>query len=208
MGCGTALPSLVLFRHAIETEIAPINFTFTDFNASVLRLVTVPNLLLTWTSTLPATASPFSEASPNPLVSSPTGELDITPELVGAFAKQLANIGQHVTLISGSWAPAPQYLSLIEQDESMNTLVLASETIYSPASLSTFTEALIGILKRARIAKAMVAAKRVYFGVGGSVDSFKIEAASRGAVAYEIDNTGLDLDGSGVRRCLMEVQMM
>lgn len=63
--------------------------------------------------------------------------------------------------------------------------------------------------------KAMVGAKRVYFGVGGGVDSFKTECAGRGAVAYEIDNThlGMDLDGggrggSGVRRCLMEVQMM
>lgn len=91
----------------------------------------------------------------------------------------------------------------------MNTLVLASETIYSPAALSTFTEALIGILKSVRIGKGMVAAKRVYFGVGGSVDAFKVECREGGAVAYEVENHGVDLgETSGVRRCLMEVQMM
>lgn len=57
--------------------------------------------------------------------------------------------------------------------------------------------------------KAMVAAKRVYFGVGGSVDAFKIECRERNAVAYEIENHGVDLgETSGVRRCLMEVQML
>jgi protein-histidine N-methyltransferase len=90
----------------------------------------------------------------------------------------------------------------------MNILVLASETIYSPTALSTFTEALIGVLKEVRMGKAMIAAKRVYFGVGGSVDAFKIECREKGAVAYEIDNHGVDLgEKEGVRRCLVEVQM-
>ena len=57
--------------------------------------------------------------------------------------------------------------------------------------------------------KAMIAAKRVYFGVGGSVDAFKVECRERKAVAYEIENHGVDLgEASGVRRCLMEVQML
>lgn len=91
----------------------------------------------------------------------------------------------------------------------MNTLVLASETIYSPTALSSFTSALIGLLSRVRLGKAMAAAKRVYFGVGGSVDAFKIECRDKGAVAYEIENHGVDLgEGGGVRRCLMEVQML
>ena len=91
----------------------------------------------------------------------------------------------------------------------MNTLVLASETIYSPTALASFTTALVGILKRVRLAKGMIAAKRVYFGVGGSVDAFKVECSEQGAVAAEIDNHGVDLgEGQGVRRCLVEVQML
>lgn len=68
---------------------------------------------------------------------------------------------------------------------------------------------MVGILKAVRLGKGMVAAKRVYFGVGGSVDAFKVECAQQGAVAAEIDNHGVDLgEGQGVRRCLMEVQML
>lgn len=97
---------------------------------------------------------------------------------------------------------------MIPTDPEMNILVLASETIYSPEALSTFTEALIGILQRVRMGKGMIAAKRMYFGVGGSVDAFKIECRERKAVAYEIDNHNIDLgEKSGVRRSLVEVQM-
>jgi protein-histidine N-methyltransferase len=90
----------------------------------------------------------------------------------------------------------------------MNTFVLASETIYSPAALTNFAAAMVGILKEVRLGKAVVAAKRVYFGVGGSVDAFKIECAQLGAVAYEVENHGVDLGEGGVRRCLLEVQML
>jgi protein-histidine N-methyltransferase len=208
MGCGTAIPSLVLFHYAI-TESLPIYFTLTDYNASALRVVTLPNLLLTWASTLPATSHPFSTASPNPLATQDeTGDLEITPELTKAFSTALSNQGLTLNLISGSWSPSSPFLSHIPTAPEMNILVLASETIYSPSALSTFTEALIGILKQVRMGKAMVAAKRVYFGVGGSVDAFKIECREKGAVAYEIDNHGVELgEKEGVRRCLVEVQM-
>jgi protein-histidine N-methyltransferase len=208
MGCGTAIPSLVLFQYAL-TENLPIYFTLTDYNASALRVVTLPNLLLTWASTLPATDFPFSKDSPNPLATTDeTGDLEITHELTKAFASTLANQGLTLNLISGSWSPSAPFLSLIPTAPEMNILVLASETIYSPSALSTFTEALIGILKQVRMGKAMVAAKRVYFGVGGSVDAFKIECREKAAVAYEIDNHGVDLgEKEGVRRCLVEVQM-
>lgn len=210
LGCGTALPTLVLFHYAL-TQSLPLYFTLSDYNASVLRLVTLPNLLLTFCAALPdATSSPFSAGFPNPLHTSPTGDLDITPGLLNAFTSTLAQQSLIITLISGSWRPTELFLPLVATAPEMNTLVLASETIYSPASLESFTEALVGILECVRMGKAMVAAKRVYFGVGGSVDGFKEEAARRKAVAYEIENTGLEeeLRGPGVRRCLMEVQMM
>jgi protein-histidine N-methyltransferase len=173
-------------------------------------MVTLPNLLLTWASTLPATSPPFSPDSPNPLAEpgQQSGDLDITPELTAAFLTALVNQGLTLNLISGSWSPSPPFLSLIPTAPEMNILVLASETIYSPSALSSFSEALIGILKEVRMGKAMVAAKRVYFGVGGSVDAFKIECRERKAVAYEIENHGVDLgEKEGVRRCLVEVQM-
>jgi protein-histidine N-methyltransferase len=136
------------------------------------------------------------------------GDLEITPELTDAFAAALKAQGITLNLVSGSWSPSPPFLSHIPTAPEMNILVLASETIYSPTALSSFTEALIGILKQVRMGKAMIAAKKVYFGVGGSVDAFKIECRERKAVAYEIENHNVDLgEGGGVRRSLVEVQM-
>ncbi|TID26722.1 hypothetical protein E6O75_ATG01215 [Venturia nashicola] len=208
LGCGTAIPSLVLFHYAMTEKLA-LYFTLSDYNASVLRLVTLPNLILTWASTLPAHETPFSTSDPNPL-SGPdeNGDLEITPELTKAFLSTLSSQGLNLTFISGSWTPSVPFLSMIPTDPEMNILVLASETIYSPEALSSFAEALIGILQRVRMGKGMIAAKKMYFGVGGSVDAFKIECRERKAVAYEIDNHNIDLgEKSGVRRSLVEVQM-
>ncbi|KAK3054786.1 hypothetical protein LTS18_011940, partial [Coniosporium uncinatum] len=156
----------------------------------------------------PADSKPFSTSSPNPLLSEASGDLELTPELLSAFKAATAELP--LAFISGSWLPSARYLSLIpgSSESEMNTLVLASETIYSLSSLSAFTEVLVGLLKRARMCKAMVSAKRMYFGVGGSVDGFRMEASSRGAVAYEIDNTHFPTEGGGVKRWLGEVQMM
>ncbi|KAF2839421.1 hypothetical protein M501DRAFT_933956 [Patellaria atrata CBS 101060] len=207
LGCGTAVPSLVLFHYALTQELS-IHFTLADYNAAVLRLVTLPNLLLMWAKTMPTTTtSPFSSENPNPLLENAAGDLELSPEILSAFQKAVTTQNLALTLISGSWMPTTRFLPLVVSAPDMNTLVLASETIYSPASLSAFTEVLVGILERVRIGKAMVAAKRIYFGVGGSVDAFKEEAAAKKAVAYEIENAEVG-GGMGVKRCLMEVQMM
>ncbi|KAK8228962.1 hypothetical protein HDK77DRAFT_286112 [Phyllosticta capitalensis] len=212
LGCGTAIPTLILFHYAL-TQSLPLYFTLADYNASVLRLVTLPNLILTWASTLDSsnpTAAPFSEDSPNPFHDSEEshGDLYITPELTSAFLEALSACPLTLSFISGSWAPADAFLNLTPSAEQMNTLLLGSETIYSPSALRAFTETCVGLLKRVRLGKAMVAAKKFYFGVGGGVDAFKEECAARGAVAAEIENSGVEMGEGGVRRCLLEVQMM
>ncbi|KAL1645493.1 hypothetical protein SLS58_003802 [Diplodia intermedia] len=212
LGCGTAIPTLVLFHHAL-TQSLPLYFTLADYNLSVLRLVTLPNLLLTWASTLPADSPLFTADSPNPFHADAEGadhgDLYLTPALLAAFQSALTATPLTLSFISGSWVPPQSFLSLIPSSDQMNTLVLASETIYSPAALSAFADACVGLLRRVRLGKAMVAAKRVYFGVGGGVDAFKEEAAARGAVVAEVENSGVEMgEGAGVRRCLLEVQMM
>jgi protein-histidine N-methyltransferase len=196
---------LVLFHYALQ-EALPLYFTFTDYNATVLELVTLPNLLLVYKSLQPSFPN-----SPNPLADlnlDSHGDLDITPDLIKSFIDALHVTDLQLTFISGSWTPTSPFLSLIPTSRDMNTFVLASETIYSPAALANFTAALVGILREVRLGKAVVAAKRIYFGVGGSVDAFKIECAQRGAVAAEVENHGVDLGEGGVRRCLLEVQML
>ncbi|KAF4304832.1 hypothetical protein GTA08_BOTSDO14220 [Botryosphaeria dothidea] len=208
LGCGTAIPALVLFHYAL-TQSLPLYFTLADYNASVLRLVTLPNLLLTWASTLPADSPLFTPETPNPFVSSEShGDLYLTPSLVAAFQATLAEAPLTLSLVSGSWVPVESFVDLVPSAPHMNTLVLASETIYSPAALSAFADACVGLLRRVRMGKAIVAAKRVYFGVGGGVDAFKEEAAARDAVVADVENSGVEMGQGGVRRCLLEVQMM
>ncbi|KAL5424079.1 hypothetical protein PMIN04_003404 [Paraphaeosphaeria minitans] len=208
MGCGTAVPSLLLFQYALREGLG-MYFTLTDYNADVLRLVTLPNLLLTWAGTLDETTSRevFGEAgSPVafPNAEEENGDLYLTPTVLEAFKRRLTESGLTLTLLSGSWLPTETLLSLVPSSQEMNTLVLASETIYSPTSLVAFTDAMVALMRRVKSGKALVAAKRHYFGVGGSVDEFRQECGRKGCVAYEMEFEGLE---AGVRRAICEVQM-
>ncbi|THZ04073.1 hypothetical protein D6C95_03457 [Aureobasidium pullulans] len=197
LGAGSALPSLTLFQHALRNGIAQ-TFTLTDYNSSVLRLVTLPNLILTWAAT---TSPPLID-----LAAEPSGDLENIPALFPEFLASLAASHIQLSFISGPWGPT--LASLIpESAPDMGSLILASETIYSPASTTAFVDLLINLLSRTKMAKAIVAAKRFYFGVGGSVDHLKEVCAEKGAVAYEVENSGVPGMKSGVGRALVEVQM-
>ncbi|KAL6711114.1 hypothetical protein ACN47E_006989 [Coniothyrium glycines] len=197
MGCGSALPSLILFDYALREGLG-IYFTLTDYNADVLRLVTLPNLLLTWAGTLSDVDSQrlFGDES-NPLLHGDGGgDLFLTPRILAGFQHTLSQIGITLTLLSGSWTPTTTLLSFIPSSPDLNTFILGSETIYSPSSLTAFTEAMVALMARVKTGKTIVAAKRVYFGVGGSVDSFREECSTRGTVACEIDFEGLETNGT------------
>lgn len=198
LGAGTALPSLILFQHALANAI-PLTFILADYNAAVLRLTTLPNLLLTWASTTRHAAFP-------PLTGPSTGDLDLSPSTLQAFTTALRAAGITLHFLSGPWSPALA-AHIPPSSPDAGTLVLAAETIYSPASTRAFTDLLVLLLRRVKMAKAVVAAKRVYFGVGGSVDGLKEACRELGAVAYEVENHGVPGMESGVGRALVEVQM-
>jgi protein-histidine N-methyltransferase len=209
LGCGSAIPSLLLFQYALKNQL-PMSFTLADYNADVVRLVTLPNLVLAWAATLSDAdnAALFAEAdAPNPLRSADedNGDLYLTPAVLDAFRTALTATGIQLTFLSGSWTPTDHLRTLIPSAPDLNTFILGSETIYSPASLEAFADALTALMQRVKIGKALVAAKRVYFGVGGGVDGFREACARRGAVAAEMEFEGLET--GGVRRCLLEVQM-
>jgi protein-histidine N-methyltransferase len=210
MGCGSALPSLLLFQYALQNGLG-VYFTLTDYNVDVLRLVTIPNLLLTWVATLDGAQSQhlFPESG-NPLkTEEENGELYLTPQILSAFKEHLNNLGITLTIVSGSWTTTQSFIDLIPSSPTLNTFILGSETIYSPAACTAFTNAITELMRRVKTGKAVVAAKRVYFGVGGSVDGFRMEVAEKGGVAGEIEFEGLNGEGEGgVRRCLVEVQML
>lgn len=206
LGCGSAVPSLLLFQYALKNKLSMM-FTLADYNADVIRLVTLPNLVLAWAATLPDpdSASLLPDGNPLHSMAEDHGDLYLTPEILAAFKQHLQSAGLSLNLVSGSWTPTSSFLDLVPSAPELDTVILGSETIYSPASLAAFAETIVALMGRVKAGKAIVAAKRVYFGVGGSVDAFREECAQRGAVAYEMDFEGLET--GGVRRCLLEVQM-
>ena len=196
------MPSLVLFSHALQNGI-PLTFTLADYNVAVLRLVTLPNLILTWAAT---NASTTGFPTPDLDVKS-IGDFELSPTVLQSFTADLVSKHISLSLLSGPWSTALADLIPASAPE-MGTVILAAETIYSPESTEAFVELLCDLLKRVKMSKAMIGAKRIYFGVGGSVDGLKATCRDRGAVAYEIENHGVPGMGTGgVGRALIEVQM-
>ncbi|KAJ5491514.1 hypothetical protein N7539_003081 [Penicillium diatomitis] len=218
LGAGTAVPSLTLFAQILaqtnlnESESASrrkAHFTFADYNDAVLRLVTLPNLLLTWQSSRSQSTvnAEFTQASSRP---DQEEELDITPELIDEFKNDLARRGISIDLISGGWSP--EFIDLVYSRpavENCETLVLASETIYSPATLLPFSETLLSLLRRSKTqigsSRAMVAAKKVYFGVGGGVDEFLAVLKDVCGDELQVERV-LDVQSEGVGRVVLEVR--
>lgn len=186
----------------------PLRLTLADYNASVLRLVTLPNLLLLWASRR------YTDAlSPGPPTEeSLDGELEISPKLLEDFNDCLSSENYDISLVAGPWcAELAQEISIRKEDE---VLVLAAETIYSPTSTRAFTEAVLELLRQAKSGRALVAAKRVYFGVGGGVANFESEVSRLEGDMQTLSGTGIegaDPDvkdtGGGVARWLGEINV-
>ncbi|KAI9757272.1 MAG: hypothetical protein M1815_001630 [Lichina confinis] len=123
LGCGTALPSLYLFQRVLEEGYRNVHFTLADYNIDVLRLVTIPNLLLSWvmfqqchSSPESAAASPAAAAaapspppmnSPEELSSSALwqaeSDVEITAGLLERFTADLEERGFTIDAVSGPW---------------------------------------------------------------------------------------------------------
>lgn len=183
-------------------------FTFADYNDAVLRLVTLPNLLLTWHNSRPQTAVEPAVSQEAPRAEQDE-ELDITSELVEEFKQDLARRGIIIDFISGGWSP--EFVDLVfsnSSSEDCKTLVLASETIYSPGTLTAFSETLLALLRRsstpASKTRALVAAKKVYFGVGGGVDEFLAVLKTVCGDELQVQEK-LDVQSEGVGRVVLEV---
>ncbi|KAL1745342.1 hypothetical protein HDZ31DRAFT_36643 [Schizophyllum fasciatum] len=245
IGCGTAIPSLYLLHGIFQdmrkpSEVPRTKITLQDYNASVLELITLPNLLIAWCTFLqkrqnqvelpisPPQGDAIPTAEPNPSVS---GDIQLTPTLKAAFLSTLAERNIEVELISGSWENILRERFQGPTSEPYD-LVLTSETIYRTDSL----DALIGLM-RATCAKGseqvdatvsakagtsssataaapardlalggkpmcLVAAKVLYFGVGGGVPDFvrAVEEGGHGRVVTVLERT------KGVGRKVLRVE--
>ncbi|PLB34077.1 protein-histidine N-methyltransferase [Aspergillus candidus] len=225
LGAGTAVPSLALFAQLLsrpassDSNSKKIRLTFADYNDVVLRLVTLPNLLLTWNHIINSPshrtdaeqgADAPAPAESEPASSSSEEELDITPDLLTAFQQDLATRNITIDFISGAWSPAFVDLITTSQNQYKQTLILASETIYAPASLTPFSETLLQLLRRSgpdEQRRALIAAKKVYFGVGGGVDEFLAVLGRIGGDGVEVVQR-LDVQSGGVGRVVLGVGLV
>ncbi|KAK1768346.1 hypothetical protein QBC33DRAFT_372535 [Phialemonium atrogriseum] len=211
LGCGTALPSLALLQWASATRVSgektPLMLTLADYNPSVLYLVTLPNLLLAWALQSRAGTPLLEEAL------SSDGELELTGEVVEAFKIFLVSNQISLSFLSGGWSAEfvellyePEHTPSLPED--LQTLVIGAETIYSPFALASFSDTLLSLLRRERQdrpngqAIAIVAAKRLYFGVGGSLDDFVDKMRGLGATVATLRE---ETEGvrRGVVRCVL-----
>ena len=192
LGCGTSLPSLYLFQQAVAVAAAgAYTFHLADYNYSVLRLVALPNVFLSWVLTT------------NPhLLTLPNGDLDVTAQLKSSFLSSLQSANINIGFISGAWGDEmPPLLSsncrLRNGSACGYDLVLGSETIYEPRTMGEFAKVLLGAL--GPNGRGLVSAKRIYFGVGGSVGGF-IELVKRegeGWHVQEVETIGREKGGVG-----------
>ena len=210
----STLLQLLLIRSTSDSVLSPIHLTLADYNVSVLYLSTIPNLLLTH-----SLHRICSKISPSPTAPRSSSDLELSPSTLSSFSADISRRNIHIAAISGAWGP--EFTNLISSQAASflppsffhdptthsrpETLILASETIYSPTSLQRFTSTLFGLLEAAEAsggrATALVAAKRVYFGVGGGVQEFLAAVSARGGVADVVwESRG------GVGRVILEVR--
>ncbi|CAK7202768.1 hypothetical protein SEUCBS139899_005495 [Sporothrix eucalyptigena] len=215
LGCGTALPSLALFHWACATAASRshrLSITVADYNPSVLYLVTLPNFLLAWAlqqhdaSPLLQQALSFDDEDGG----DESGELELTDEVKDAFCAFLGSSNITLSFLSGGWSA--EFIDLLYESSTTDaqptahTLILGAETIYSPFALESFSVTLLSILQRenssSNTVTAVIGAKKLYFGVGGSLDDFVYRMRDAGATVNELRE---EADGvrRGVVQCLL-----
>ncbi|ETS87947.1 hypothetical protein PFICI_01775 [Pestalotiopsis fici W106-1] len=204
LGCGTALPSLALFQWAISARRAtgprPLSIILADYNSTVLQLVTLPNFVLSWA---------LQHAADSPLLMAAfeavEGELELTPEVLQAFEEFLAAQQISLQFLSGGWSD--EFVEIVKAAQALpnvanqkqRMVVLGAETIYSPFALQAFTETIFALMRHSQstgsTAEVFAAAKRLYFGVGGSLDDFILKSRELGATVEQLRE-----ETEGVRR--------
>ncbi|CZR54129.1 related to MNI1 Putative S-adenosylmethionine-dependent methyltransferase of the seven beta-strand family [Phialocephala subalpina] len=196
LGCGTALPSLAVFHWLLEKRehsSGPIHLGLADYNPGVLRLVTLPNLLLSWAK---VRQKGLWEDE---------GELEIDLKLIEDFIASMQAVHIDVFFFSGAWNPEFVHLVVEAMSSSSGHLtIVGAETIYSPVALKSFGETLMGLLEAMpdNVRTSLVAAKKVYFGVGGSMEDFCDLVRAKGGLFEQIRE-----ESDGVRRAVVEVKI-
>jgi protein-histidine N-methyltransferase len=197
----------------LETEIH-----LQDYNHTVLELITFPNVLLAWcafpsslfasrtqlfTTDVSPLSAPYRASAPDADSDSDSddraarssgyerrpGALTVTPELLAAFTPSLDAHSVRLCFFSSGWMS----LRIKLEQRPPYDIVLASETIYRTDALSAFLGVLRVVMREApQRTLCLVAAKVLYFGVGGGVQEFvrAVEDEGRTVQTVRCGNTG------------------
>lgn len=182
-------------------------FHLQDYNLAVLHLVTLPNLIL---AVLP----------PSYLLEACSGaELDIDDETLDLFFARLDEFGVEIRFSAGSWDGLADEL---QRQAARWDLVLTAETIYQTQSVPS----LLRVLRSASAAGyadlndsstqvigavelhpsetlTLIAAKVIYFGVGGDLHDFRKRTAVAGGQLSEVKAWS-----SGVGRQVLQLRWL
>ncbi|KAF9432035.1 hypothetical protein BGZ76_011389 [Entomortierella beljakovae] len=191
LGCGSALPGIYIL-----TKSNTVQVDLQDYNDQVLKLVTLPNVLLN-THVRPDQQPEAVEEDENESDTEEQAEKaedgeededeDEVPEtdpadgdfggveidLPSSDEEKLAltsKIEAQSTFYMGDWSGLVDLMAFKGDDDKYD-LLLTSETIYAEESHSKLYATIKNSLKRS--GKALVAAKTFYFGVGGDILSFR-----------------------------------
>jgi hypothetical protein len=189
---------LALFQWLLESvppseqSTGGLDLGLADYNPTVLQLVTLPNLILTWAQ---ATRKGSWDAE---------GELELDKEVLQNFLGSLKSYGVTLSFFSGAWSPEFVHLVVTTMGSGPARLtIIGAETIYSPTALRSFADTLVSLLETMPEGEktSLVAAKKVYFGVGGSIEDFYDAVRAKGLYVEQIRE-----ESDGVRRAVVEVK--
>lgn len=177
---------------AHDKQSIGLDLGLADYNPTVLQLVTLPNIILSWAQ---ITRTESWEA---------VGDLEIDAELIQAFLASLASSGIQLSFFSGAWSP--EFVDIVTTSMGPGPAyltIIGAETIYSPAALRSFADTLSSLLDRMPESEktSLVAAKKVYFGVGGTMEDFCNAVREK---SHEV--TQIREESDGVRRVVVEVK--
>ncbi|KAH9005628.1 hypothetical protein EDB86DRAFT_3177905 [Lactarius hatsudake] len=210
LGCGTAAPTLLLldrlFAFLASSETAasdgerPVvpetEIHLQDYNRAVLELVTFPNVLLAWyvsplSAQYRASAPDADSDSDDGAVGTRgherrQGGLTVTPALLAAFTTSLDVHGVCLRFFSGGWTSLRAHWAARSGSPPPYDIVLASETIYRTEALRPFLGVLRAAIAGGGVTLCLVAAKVLYFGVGGGVREFVRVVEDEGGTVHTV----------------------
>ena len=227
LGAGSAIPSLHLLRDVVRERLMSgstkqqtnrgsiVQFTLADYNLDVLKLCTAPNVFLNSQFLLDRDLEPLDDLDQDHEI-----DLENLKEQLSSLPANLARLGIDVNFVSGTWGD--DFVRLVTESTQLTTrhptlpprlFILASEAIYAPSTLPVFTSTVLSLLHKQERqqngqhqARALIAAKRIYFGVGGGVAEFQKEVAHQDTRA-QIRQVWESTDGTTVGRVVLEVTL-